>query len=173
MGNGDILYKSSFNGWTSEANFELGRRFSAGEWSLRPVVAADVFNNNLKAATERSEGRDAVRYGKTHLTQVFFRTGTDLRHRARDYTFHSGIYYAYDMNGAELRTHVTSVDDSNLAAPLIGTELGRSLLMFNLGLEGEISRDLMLFFGYQGEYAIGSTNGAFQSIGHVGFVSRW
>jgi len=172
-GNGDVLYTSSFKGGTSEANFEFGRRVAWGGWSLRPVLAVDVYNNNLKAAQETGNGGEGVIYGKTSLTQLFIRTGTDLRHRTKDYTFNSGIYYAHDVNKAELATRVTSVNDAEIHAPLVGTKLGHSLLMFNLGVEGEISANFLLFFGYQGEYAIDSANGAFHSIGFVGFIGKW
>ena len=87
---------SSFKGGTSEANFELGKRLALGGWSMRPVLAADVFNNTLKGTTEAGSGNEAVIYDKTSVTQMFIRTGTDLRHRTKDYTFNSGIYYAYD-----------------------------------------------------------------------------
>ena len=173
MGNGNVLYTSSFNGYTSEANFELGKRFASGGWSLRPVIAADMYNNNLKAAKETGIGSEAVIYDKTSLTQVFIRTGTDLRHRTKDYTFNSGIYYAYNVNGAELQTRVESVDVPGLSAPLVGTKLGRSLLMFNLGIEGEIDKNFSVFGGYLGECALDSANGAFQSVGYVGFFGKW
>ena len=172
-GNGNVLYTASFNGGTSEANFELGKRLGWGEWSLRPVLAADIFNNNLKAAQETGIGKEKVRYGKTDFTQVFFRTGTDLRHRTQYYTFNSGIYYAYDMNGAELKTHAWNVDNRLRNAPLIGTKLGDSLLMFNLGIEFEVFTNFSVSVGYLGEYAMGTANNALQSIGFVGFVGKW
>jgi len=174
IGKDGLLYKSSFNGGTSEANFELGKRIGRGGWgwSLRPVLAADVFNNNLEAAQE-SGGAEAVRYGKTNLTQVFIRTGTDLRHRTPDYTFNSGIYYAHDVNGEELRTHVWNAAIPDFNAPLVSSKWGKSLLMFNLGIEGEIFPNFSAFGGYQGEYAMDSANGALHSVGYVGFFGKW
>ena len=173
LGNGNIHYTSSFNGWTSEANFELGKRLGGGAWSLRPVAAVDVYNNNLKATHEDGNGTERVAYGKTNFTQVFFRTGTDLRNRTKDYTINSGIYYAYDVNGAELKTHAHNVDVPSLNAPLVGTKWGRSLLLFNLGVEGEIDRHFSVFGGYLGECALDSANGALQSIGYVGVFGKW
>jgi hypothetical protein len=172
MGNRNVLYKSSFNGWTSEANFELGKRFGQGEWSLRPVIAADVYNNNLKGAKESGTGTEKIEYGKTDFTQVFFRTGTDLRHQTRYYTFNSGIYYAHDMNGAELKTQVWN-DGRTKGAPLIGTKLGNSHLLFNLGFDGEIDTNFSVFFGYTGDCTMSSANSALQSIGYVGFHGKW
>ena len=173
IGNGGTPYTSSFGGWTSEANFELGKRIGWGDCTMRPVLAADVYNNNLKSAQEAGKGDDRITYSKTNLTQVFLRTGTDFRHKTNVYTFNSGIYYAYDVNGAELNTRVTSVNDSTLSAPLVGTKLGRNLLMFNFGVEGEIDTNFSLICGYTGEYIIGSAKDAIQSIGHVGFVGKW
>jgi len=175
LGNGGVLYQSSFKGRTSEVNVELGRRLEyGGGCSLRPVLAVDMYNNNLKAAEESGRGDQAVRYDKTSLSQVFLRAGTDLRHRTKDYTIHSGVYYAYDVNGAELKTIARSAEKPNdFYAPLVGTKLGRSLLMFNLGAEGEITPNFLLFLGYQGEYATDSSNGALHSIGNVGFIGKW
>ena len=174
VGNGVVLYTSSFDGWTSEANFELGKRVSlGGGCSLRPVVAFDLFNNNLKGVQEAGNGDEKITYSKTSLTQAFFRTGTDIRHRAKDYTFNSGIYYAYDMHGAELRTMATSVKNPTLSAPLAGTKWGRSLLMFNLGVEGEITTNFSLFCGYTGEYVMDSAKDALHSIASVGFFGKW
>ena len=173
QGNGNVLYTASFNGGTSEANFELGKRLGWGEWSLRPVLATDIFHNNLKAAQEAGIGTERIAYGQTDFTQVFFRTGTDLRHQTRHYTLNSGIYYAYDMNGAELRTHAWDATDRTLNAPLVGTKLGDSLLMFNLGIEFEVFTDFSISVGYLGEYAMGTANNALQSIGTVGFVGKW
>ncbi|MDR0327496.1 MAG: autotransporter outer membrane beta-barrel domain-containing protein [Planctomycetaceae bacterium] len=172
-GNANVLYKSSFKGLTSEANFEIGKRVRLGAWSLRPVLAADVYNNNLKAARETGSSNENIAYEKTSLTQAFFRAGSDLRHRTQYYTINSGIYYAYDVNGAELKTHARNVADPSLNAPLAGTKWGRSLLMFNLGFEGEIEANFSVFGGYLGECAMDSANGALQSIGYVGVFGKW
>ena len=170
-GNRSVLYTSSFNGWTSEANFELGKRIGVGGWSLRPVLAADVYSNNLKGTQEAGSGNEKIRYDKTNLTQVFLRTGTDFRHRTKDYTFNSGIYYAHDVHGAELRTIVS--DENMNSAPLVGTKMGKSLLMFNLGCEGELSSNLFLFGGYTGEYVMDSAKDSLHSIASVGFFGKW
>jgi hypothetical protein len=77
------------------------------------------------------------------------------------------------MNGAELKTHVWSVDDPTKNAPLVGSKLGSLLLLFNVGFEGEIDRNFSLFFGYQGDCALDSANGGLQSIGYVGFHGKW
>jgi hypothetical protein len=134
----------------------------------------DVFNNNLKAAQEAGNGGERVAYGKTHFTQMFFRTGTDFRNRTQHYTINSGIYYAYDMNGAELKTHVWDRAEPDLKnAPLAGTKLGDSLLMFNFGIDLMESSDFAISFGYQGEYAIGTANDSLRSVVHVGLFGRW
>ena len=172
IGNGGVLYTSSFKGWTSEANFELGKRIGSGSCRLRPVLSVDVYNNNLKGGYE-SGGSESVIYGKTGLSQVFFRTGTDFRHRTKDYTLNSGIYYAHDVKGEELKTSVTSVNDNSLTAPLVGTKLGNSLLMFNFGVEGEISTNFSLFGGYTGECVLGSAKDSLHSVVSIGFFGKW
>ena len=177
QGNSNVLYTTSFNGWTSEANFEIGKRLAFGNWSLRPVLAADVYNNNLKGTRESGTGAEKITYSKTDFTQMFFRTGTDFRHRTKYYTFNSGIYYAHDMNGAELKTQVT---DGTNSAPLVGTELGQSLLLFNFGLDFEVLDSFWappgvttfkISIGYLGEGALDTS--VFQNIGYIGFVGKW
>ena len=166
------LYTSSFKGHTTETNLELGKRYTSGAWSLRPVAGLDIMTNNLKAATETtgSVGTDAVAYDKTSLTQVFFRTGTDLRYTAKGFTINSGVYYAYDVNGADLKTGVSNVQDQS--AGLAGTKLGRSLVTLNIGGDFQVSKCMSLFAGYQGQYVVDRAAGA-QSIGYAGLGWKW
>jgi outer membrane autotransporter protein len=177
----NVLYSTSFNGGTSEANLEFGKRFRCGGWSLRPVLAADMFYNNLQAARETVSNPEnvdsrfvtSVDYDKAKLTQVFFRTGTDLRHRTHSYTFNSGIYFAHDAKGAELKTRVASVTNPEFSAPLVGSKIGKSLLLFNLGIDFEVAANFSAFVGYQGEYAMDSAKDALHSISSVGCVGKW
>jgi len=165
---GSGFYTSSFKGNTMEANLELGRRFSAGAWSLRPAIAADVFNNKLKGATEREIG--GATFDRVDLTQVFLRTGAELRYQGRSFTFNSGVFYSYDLNGKDLRTRVSK---GAFSAPLLGTTLGRELLTFNLGGEYQFAGSLFLFGGYQGEYVLDRTYSRLHNIGHAGAGLRW
>ena len=167
------LYTSKFKGYTTETNLELGRRFVSinGILSLRPVVAVDVFNNNIKAATEAGGGGNAATYNRTSLTQVFFRTGTDLRYQVNNFTFNSGFYYSYDMNGQQLRT--TGVVAGGPQMNLNGAKLGRELLTFNLGSDLQLTKSFSVFGGYQGAYAMDRTNSRVHSMGHVGAGFRW
>ena len=171
FGNG-TLYTSSFKGSTMEANLELGKRLSAGAWSLRPVIAADLFTNKTKSAKE-SAGPGGVTYDKINLTQMFLRTGTELRYQRRSFTFNSGVYYAYDLRGKALQTYVTSIDTPTLGAPLRGTKLGRELLTFNLGGEYWLAQNLSIFGGYQGEYVMDRANSKIHTIGYAGAGWRW
>ena len=150
-----------------EANLEIGRRFSAGgPLSLRPVVAADVFNNKLKGTAEA----DGITYGRVDLTQVFLRTGTELRYQGRAFTFNSGVYYAYDLNGKELKTGVRNGD---YHSQLFGTKLGRELLTFNLGGEYQLAQRLSVFGGYQGEYMIDRTYSRVHNTAYIGAGFKW
>ena len=174
FGNGGHLYTSSFKGQTAEAHLELGKRTSGGVWSLRPVFAVDVLSANLKGATENAVtgGPDAVIYGKTSLTQVFLRAGTDLRCQLDCFTLNGGVYYSYDVNGAALRTHVVSAADPYYAATLAGAKLGRSLLSYNLGGECQVTECFSAIGGYQGEYVF-DRNGGVQNTYYVGGAWRW
>jgi len=161
------VHASSFKGHTSETTLELGKRYRIGAWSVRPAAAVDVFNNNLKAAQESN----GVAYGKASLTQTFFRFGTDLRYAAKRFTLNSGVYYAYDVHGQKLSTQVSQGSYAPIA--LYGTKLGRELLTFNLGGEYQVSKNFLVFGGYDGQYAVDSANDAVQSIGYVGAGWKW
>ena len=134
-----------------------------GAWSYRPVIGLDIFNNNIKSATETGPGVLGVAYNKASLTQTFFRFGTDLRYQARRTTFNSGLYYSYDMHGQAL----TAMTNQGL---LVASKPGRELLTFNLGADYQVSRNFSLFGGYQGEYA---TNKHVQSVGYAGAGWKW
>jgi len=165
-------YTSSFKGYTTEANLELGKRITAGRKSMRPVIAVDLFTSHLKAAEETANvwqfnDNEAMSYDKTNLTQVFLRTGTELRYRVRNTTLHGGVYYAYDVNGQERKTGIT--DLSNIqSGKLVGSKLGRSLLAFNLGSAYMFDNRVLLFASYQGEYVTDRANSRVHSIGQVG-----
>jgi len=123
---GPVGYNTaSFKGNTTEANLELGRRIWCGPWSMRPVGAVDILMNHLDAATET--GPNAVAYGKASLTQVFLRTGTDLRYQRNRFTFNSGLYYAYNVNDDTLESTMAVAGNPG---QLTGTKLGDSLLTF-------------------------------------------
>ena len=107
------------------------------------------------------------------LTQVFLRTGTDLRYQVKCFTFNSGIYYAYDVNNASLDTRVGLVADPRLNTTLAGTKLGNSLVTFNVGGEYQLARCWTVFGGYQGDYLTDSAANAMQSTAYVGTGLRW
>ena len=167
------LYKSAFKGRTTDVNLEMGKRFAAGAWSLRPVIAVDVMNNNLKDTTETHDGigTEGIKYGKTSLTRVFVRTGSELRYQVRNFTFNSGLYYAYDMNDDVLKTDVTHLA-SGVRSGLAGTNWGRSMLSLNVGGEFKVTRNFGMFLGYEGEYMTDSTKTA-QNAAYVGGVWQW
>ena len=161
---------ASFDGYTTETNFELGKRFVNGAWSVRPVIALDVYNNNLKGATESS----GIVYDKTSLTQASVRFGTDLRYHVRNFAFNSGLYYSYDMHDQVLRANVTGMTGGGpITLPLYGSKIGRELLSFNLGADYQISRNFSVFGGYQGEYVPDRDNSQVQSVGYVGAGWKW
>ena len=146
---------SSFKGYTTETNLELGRRISSGRaWSIRPVVALDVFNNNLKG----NETND-----KTSLTQTFFRTGSDLQVQNRNVTLNSGIYYSYGINGHQALTAGTAT----------ASKPGRELWTFNLGTSFQATRSMSIFGGYKGEYVVDRANSQVHSIGYAGAGFKW
>ena len=161
------LYTSSFKGRTSETNLEIGKRFASGAWSLRPVLALDVYNNNLKGAAEAGAGNQGVTYNKTSLTQVFARSGSDLRYQSGRFTFNSGLYYAYDLHGQQLRAAMGS------AGRLSGSKLGRELLTLNVGGEYQLCQSFAVFGGYEGQYTLDGASKSAQNIGTIGGIVKW
>jgi outer membrane autotransporter protein len=176
FGNAGHIYTSSFKGNTSEAHLELGKRTSSGgHWSLRPVFAVDVLSSNMKGATEYNSdgGLDAVRYGKTSLTQVFLRTGAEIRGKLDCLTLNGGVFYAYDVNDATLNTRVVSRADSYYASQLVGAKMGRSLLTFNAGATCQINQFFSLMGGYQGECVFDRNDSSVQSTFYAGGAWPW
>jgi hypothetical protein len=164
------LYTSSFNGRTSETNVEIGKRFARGAWSVRPVFGVDVTTNDLKAAREEVGG---VGYDKTNLTQVFLRIGSDLRYQVKRFTFNSGLYYAYEMNGKELSTCAYRVGTPTMNAMLVGSKMGRNLLTFNVGGSYQVGKNISVFGGYEGQYTLDGDSKSAMNAGYVGGGWKW
>ena len=167
-----------FQGHTSETHLELGRRLAAGSWSLRPVFGADVFTNDLNAIAETNTD---IYYGKTNLTQVFLRAGSDLRFKRGFFTFNGGAYYSYDvgsdaserLSAAVWERYKVGENVERDRVTSIGSKLGRSVLTFNGGGECLISKWFSVIGGYQGEYAFDRSHGAVQHTGYVGGAWQW
>jgi len=175
--NGLTTYTADFKGRTSETNLELGKRLYSGRaWSIRPVVAIDVFTNRLKGAAEAGAGNNRVAYNKASFNQVFFRFGSDLRWQARNLTVNSGLYYAYDVCGDDLKAkvvgNVSQINDT-LSAHLYGSKVGRSMLTYNLGTDIQVARNFSIFGGYDAQYITDRSNKRVNSMGHVGAAVRW
>jgi hypothetical protein len=166
------VYDSHFKGNTAEFNVEVGRRISDGPGSFRPVVGLDIMNNNLKGTSE-SGGLWAVTYDKTNLTQVFVRAGAELRYQMPIMTLNSGVYYAYDVNGANLNTYASMVNNPSIGATLAGTKPGRSLLLFNVGGSYQITDFIALTGGYEGQAVLDGGSKGTMHAGHVGGALRW
>jgi outer membrane autotransporter protein len=166
------VYRSSFNGNTMDINFEVGRRLASGSVSLRPIIGLDIASNRLKGGRETGESSDAVIYHKTDLTQIFIRTGTEVRYRMPAATLTGGLYYAYDLNGASLATTVTDVTRQQ-PFQLRGTKPGRSLWLFNFGGTFHVTDSLAIIGGYQGECATDNSGSGVHSTGYIGGSWRW
>ena len=173
--NDDGNIRSSFNGNTVEMNVELGKRHyfneRCGMWSARPVVAIDWYFNRLGSGQELSAGGDPARYHGTDYSQLFFRFGTDLRYERGRWAVESGLYYSYDLHGAELKSQVS--DGNNDQSRLIGSRQGRSVLTFNLGGSYLVGRNFTLFGGYLGEVTPEQAGNNYVSAYQVGGAWRW
>ena len=173
--NDDRDVQASFNGNTVEMNIELGKRHyfneRCGVWSARPVVAIDWYFNRLGSGQESPAGGDSARYHGTDFSQLFFRFGTDLRYERGRWAVDSGMYYSYDLRGAELEARVS--DENNDQSMLIGSRQGRSVLSFNIGGSYLVGRNFTLFGGYQGEVTPEQAGNNYVSVGHIGGAWRW
>ena len=166
-------WDSNFNGNTQEFNLELGKRFHRGVWSVRPLIGLDFFLTHLDGAEERGAGRfESVRYDKTNLTQVFLRSGFELRARWQQWTLNSGLTYSHGVQNEELRTHVWEIGGDERNLPLQGTKVSGSLLSFNVGGEFLVEKNFSFFGGYEGRAAL-DRSGGYQSIGQVGGLWKW
>jgi hypothetical protein len=174
LGNSGQFYTSSFKGNTIEAHLELGKRRGRGALTCRPVFAVDMLNNNLNGATETGPvAGEAVVYGKTSLTQVFLRTGTELQCKLDSLTLNGGVFYSYDVNGAGVNTSVKRVEVPTLSAQLAGAKMGRSILSYNLGGACQVSKCFSVLGGYQGEYAFDRSGKGVHSTYFVGGAWVW
>jgi len=168
------FYTSSFKGYTTEGNLEIGKRLGRGPLSLRPVVGADLLYNNLKGAQE-SAGLYSLDYHKTNLTQVFIRAGSELRFVRRIFTFKGGAYYAYNVSDKDLKSGVNDPHanyGTGHETLLIGSKPGRSLLMFSLGGSCKLTQNLAIVGGYDGQLAT-DRNKDYHGIFHAGGSVKW
>ena len=166
----DSRYTAKFRGYTTETNLELGKRLGTGLWSVRPVIGFDVMTNALQSAKETG-GTLPLTYAKTNLTQIFVRPGVELRFQEEGVTVGGGVFYAYEMSGNALGTRISTngVD----WVPLDGPQLGRNLVMFNLGCMYQVSPHFALFAGYQGEYVADREHKTVQNAGYGGGMYQW
>ena len=170
------LFQTAFNGHTVELNVELGKRYYFGEccggtWSARPAVAIDWYFNRLGNGQETSVSTDALWYQGTDFSQLFFRFGTDLRYERGRWALEGGLFYSYDLRGADIWTRVSDTNGNyNILA---GSDLGRSVLSFNIGGSYLVGRNFTLFGGYRGEVTPEQAGKGYTHIGHVGGAWRW
>jgi uncharacterized protein with beta-barrel porin domain len=161
------VYTSKFRGYTTEANVEIGKRRSWGAWSLRPALGLDTMSRHI-GATQENVGPDSIAYGKTSLSQVFLRGGTELRYQMKRLTVTSGMFYAYDVNGERLST--TAVNDG-IPFQIEGASLGREQLTYSVGGSYQWRKNVSLFGGYDGGYVCDTRTA--QHTGYVGGSWRW
>ena len=170
------LFQTGFNGNTVELNVDLGKRHYFGEccggaWSARPAVGIDWYYNRLDGTQESPAGTNALWYHGTDFSQLFFRFGTDLRYERGRWAIEGSLFYSYDLRGADLWSRVS--DSSNNFNTLIGSDLGRSVLSFNIGGSYLLGRNITLFGGYRGEVIPEQAGRGYTSIGHAGVAWRW
>jgi len=170
--------RMKFEGYTAELNVELGKRYysgggyGGGVWSTRPVLAIDWYMNRLGGGTEGGDATQALRYGARNISQLFFRFGTDLRYEHGPWALETGLFYSYDMRGAELWTPVWDSTGA-FGSTLLGSKTGRSVLSYNVGGSWAMCRNFTLFGGYRAEVTPDRAGRDCAHIGYVGGAWRW
>jgi len=168
------LYGMKFRGNTAEVNIELGQRHYFRGWSTRPSFALDWYLSHLDIGRETTagDGVNVLRYDSTDLSQLFFRFGSDLRYEWGRFMFDGGLYYSYDLLGNELRAGVSNAEGT-LRSTLVSSQLGRSVVSYNLGGSWIVNPKFAIFGGYRGEFMPESAGRGVTHIGQVGGALRW
>ena len=174
----DASYRTAFKGNTAECNIDFGKRYYSGTccgvWSVRPAVALDWSLTQLGGGRESSPGLYALQYHKTDFTKLFFRFGSDLRYERGRWAVESGLFYSYDLRGSDLWAFVSDMQQPILANDvLVSSQLGRSMLAFNVSSSIAVWNNLTLFGGYRGEAMLDQAGRGYESIGYVGGAWRW
>lgn len=132
-GVGLTRHYGDYDGTTAEVTLELGRRFyTECHSSLRPVIALDFFNTRSDGFQE--QGVSPYVYGKSTLTQLFIRAGSDLQWNRDGFNVHAAVYYSHQLlgDGDEVSTMVTDTAQAGVSLPL-RYGLGDSMLSVNVG----------------------------------------
>jgi hypothetical protein len=173
-------HNSKFNGNTHEINLEFGKRiFSNRNISYRPVIGLDILVNEWGGTFENGNLSTAIAYDNADITQTFFRIGSDLKYVFNRFELNSGLYYSYDLNGEKLKSKVFARNnsqlgyDKNISSTLYGSDLGRSVLTFNVGGSYALSNCTTIFGGYTGDANLNRDGNSFQSTGYVGLKWQW
>jgi uncharacterized protein with beta-barrel porin domain len=172
------VFTTDFTGRTHELNFEFGKRFHNGVWSIRPFVATDFYSMRLNEATEKPVNAQGYAfpglvYGKSTTTQLFVRPGFDIRLQGKRLTLNTGMSYAYDLRDETFETHVKAIggpDEFDL--PLRGTKMGGQILSYNINGDLKLGRNVSVFGGYDLQ-AVVDRSGGVMHAGHVGGAVRW
>jgi hypothetical protein len=173
------LHNAAFDGNTHELNLELGKRvFSNRRLSYRPVIGFDLVVNSWDGAAEDGNLTTAIVYGDSDLTQAFLRFGSDMKYNLGRLEFNSGLYYSYDLNGDRADTKVFAKNrngsaNRNVSSTLYGSDLGRSVLTFNVGGTYALSNCTTVFGGFTGDSILDRDGDGFQSVGYVGLQWQW
>jgi hypothetical protein len=171
---------SNFSGNTHEVNLEFGKRiYSSNRVSYRPVIGLDLYINDWDGAQEDGNLSTAIAYDNADYLQAFLRIGSDLQIKRGKLTFNSGLYYSYDLNGDDVESRVFARDgsalgfDRRITSTLRGSDLGRSVLTFNVGSSYALSPRSSVFGGFTGDAVLDRDGDGFQSIGYVGLQWKW
>ena len=173
----DAPYRTAFRGRTAEYNIDFGKRYycggQCGVWSVRPAVALDWSLSQLCGGVETPAGANAFQYHKTDLSKLFFRFGSDLRYERGRWAVESGLFYSYNLRGADLWTLVSDMQSVTSYDVLTSSQLGRSMLAFNVSSSIAVRNNFTLFGGYRGEAMLDQAGRGYESIGYVGGAWRW
>ncbi|MDR1268994.1 MAG: hypothetical protein LBK82_05665 [Planctomycetaceae bacterium] len=154
-------------------------RFPNRRWSYRPVIGFDLLVNDWDGTQEDGNLSTAIAYDGADYTQAFLRIGSDLQFVKGNFVLNSGLYYSYDLNDDVLKTKVFARNGSKLGynkdinSTLYGSDLGRSVLTFNVGGSYALGSKTSVFGGFTGNAVLDRDGDGFQSNGYVGLQYQW
>ena len=140
---------------------------------MRPAIALDWYLSQLHGGRENPTNGNALRYDSMDFSQFLFRFGTDMRYELGAWSVEGGLFYSYDMRGADLWSGVSDAETGLFRSALVGSKVGRSVVTYNVGGSYAVGRNFTIFGGYRGDV---STERAGNNVSHIGYVGgawRW
>ena len=160
-------HRTSFDGQSFATAFKLGRSFQTDESTIwRPVIQFDYQQAWLDKAKESGEGLALV-YNKSNWNQLFVRGGIELEYNTAFLLFDAHALYGYRLSGDSAPTMKVRFSgvDSDVAAKIVGVELGDSFGEAGLAARGYVDCERRLSVGAGYDFSVSD-----KSRAHLGTI---